>query len=154
MAETKRGFKGVWIPAEIWLAEELTTNETVLYVEINSLDNGAKGCFASNAHLAEFLGTGTATVTNGISKLKELGLVSEKAFNGRWRVLKTHPEKISELVKKNPPNSLTDSVRQPNKKHEHSNNSIEEDISKDETPSKEVPKYKIYIFSRAMFYIR
>lgn len=136
MAETKRGFKGVWIPAELWLTTELTMNEKVLYVEINSLDNGANGCFASNAHLAEFLGTGTTTVTNGISKFKGLGLVSEKAFNGRWRRLKTHPERLGELPKREP-NSLTDSVRLPNKKREESNNRIERDISKDKTSSKE-----------------
>lgn len=34
-----RDFKGVWIPKEIWLSTELTLQEKVMLVEIDSLDN-------------------------------------------------------------------------------------------------------------------
>jgi hypothetical protein len=35
----KRDFKGIWIPKEIWLNENLTLQEKVFLVEIESLDN-------------------------------------------------------------------------------------------------------------------
>lgn len=49
----QRGFKGIWIPAEIWLAKDLNITEKVFLVEIDSLDN-ADGCFASNDYFAKF----------------------------------------------------------------------------------------------------
>ena len=49
----KREFKGVWIPAEIWLNENLTIMEKLFLVEIDSL-NGEKGCYASNEHFSNF----------------------------------------------------------------------------------------------------
>ena len=40
----QRNFKGVWIPREVWLSEELSLMEKVLFVEIDSLDN-ERSCF-------------------------------------------------------------------------------------------------------------
>ena len=48
-----RDFKGVWIPKEIWLNTDLSIIEKVLLVEIDSLDNSDRGCFASNEYLAK-----------------------------------------------------------------------------------------------------
>ena len=44
-----RDFKGVWIPKEIWLNNNLTLTEKLLLVEIDSLDNEF-GCTANNAY--------------------------------------------------------------------------------------------------------
>ncbi|HJX50441.1 MAG TPA: hypothetical protein VJ438_03190 [Candidatus Nanoarchaeia archaeon] len=49
----ERDFKGIWIPKEIWLNEELTLMEKVFFVEIDSLDN-EEGCTASNNYFAKF----------------------------------------------------------------------------------------------------
>ena len=49
-----RDFKGIWIPREIWLAEDLSHIEKLYLAEIDSLDNGKKGCFASNAYFSRF----------------------------------------------------------------------------------------------------
>jgi hypothetical protein len=49
----ERDFKGIWIPKEIWLAKDLTLQEKVFLVEIDSLDN-EDGCFATNSYFAEF----------------------------------------------------------------------------------------------------
>ena len=35
----ERAFKGIWIPAEIWLSKELKIMEKLFLVEIDSLDN-------------------------------------------------------------------------------------------------------------------
>jgi hypothetical protein len=39
MKNENRDFKGIWIPKEIWLSKDLTLQEKVFYVEIDSLDN-------------------------------------------------------------------------------------------------------------------
>ena len=51
----ERQFKGIWIPAEIWLDENLTVMEKVLYAEIDSFCGNGKECFCSNAHFAKML---------------------------------------------------------------------------------------------------
>lgn len=51
----ERDFKGVWIPKEIWLDNNLTIMEKTFLVEIDSLDN-CSGCFASNKYFSDFFG--------------------------------------------------------------------------------------------------
>jgi hypothetical protein len=64
----ERDFKGVWIPKEIWLDENLACLEKVLLVEIDSLTKNGE-CFASNAYLAKFLGISKQHVSRLISNL-------------------------------------------------------------------------------------
>ena len=64
----KRDFKGVWIPAEIWLDESLSVMEKLFLVEIDSLDND-DGCFASNKYFSEFFGISTRQCSTIISNL-------------------------------------------------------------------------------------
>lgn len=72
---TERGFKGVWIPREIWLHPGLTLQEKVLLVEIDSLDND-DGCFANNKHFSEFLNISPRRVQELVGSLKEKGYIS------------------------------------------------------------------------------
>ena len=72
--EEKRTFKGIWIPAEIWLDETLTLQEKVFLVEIDSLDNG-EGCFASNAYFAKFFNLSTKRCSEIINTLESKGHV-------------------------------------------------------------------------------
>ncbi|OXC41444.1 hypothetical protein AYP92_10115 [Lactobacillus crispatus] len=76
-SENNRKFKGVWIPAEYWLDENLTIMEVVILTEIDSLD-GENGCFASNKHFASFIGMTPAYVSKIIKHLKEKGYISVK----------------------------------------------------------------------------
>ncbi len=39
MEKPSRDFKGIWIPKEIWLSDQLSLMEKILLVEIHSLDN-------------------------------------------------------------------------------------------------------------------
>lgn len=73
-SENNRNFKGVWIPAEYWLDENLTIMEVVLITEIESLD-GDNGCFASNKHFADFLGVTAGRASQLIKKLAEKGYI-------------------------------------------------------------------------------
>lgn len=96
-----RDFKGVWIPKEIWLDDRLTALDKVIFVEIDSLDDGETGCYASNQYLAEFCQCSVTKVSNAVAKLTELGYIETASFDGRKRVLKSR---------------LTKSVRQTNEK--------------------------------------
>lgn len=83
---SNRDFKGVWIPKEIYLNNDLNWTEKILFVEISSLDN-QQGCFARNKHFAEFLGKSESYISKCISKLKKLGFIQEESFDGRKRKL-------------------------------------------------------------------
>lgn len=87
MAE--RDFKGIWIPAEVWLDERLNPLEKVILMEIDSLDCGDKGCYASNEYIAGFCQCSESKVAHAVSRLVELGYVSRKSFDGRQRILQS-----------------------------------------------------------------
>lgn len=83
---SERAFKGVWIPAEVWLSDELTIYEKAVFAEIDSLD-GENHCWASNEYLAEFCKMSVPTISRAISKLIQLGYIEKLSFDGRQRVL-------------------------------------------------------------------
>ena len=94
----ERAFKGVWIPAEIWLDSRLTIYEKAVYAEIDSLD-GEKHCWASNEYLADFCQMSVPTISRTISKLIDLGYIEKVSFDGRQRILKVSEQSrlISEI---------------------------------------------------------
>lgn len=84
-----RDFKGIWIPREIWLREDLSALEKSLWAEIHSLfDRETGGCYASNEYLAKFCGVQDRRLREMISNLKSKGLIEQVSFNGRVRVIK------------------------------------------------------------------
>lgn len=84
-----REFKGVWIPKKVWLDTRLNALDKVILMEIDSLDQGEKGCYASNEHLAEFCQCSKTKVSTAISKLIECGYLYIQNFDGRKRELKS-----------------------------------------------------------------
>lgn len=80
----KRAFRGVWIPAEIWLSRDLTLQEKVMLVEIDSLQAGERGCYKSNKRFAEFFQLSPSRVSEIISGLAKKGwLRIEQIRNGK-----------------------------------------------------------------------
>lgn len=76
MSTYERDFKGVWIPAKIWLSKELTLQEKVMMVEIDSLASCPKrGCWAGNEHFADFFGLSKSRVSEVISSLAKKGFI-------------------------------------------------------------------------------
>lgn len=84
-----RDFKGVWIPKEIWLDKQLTALDKVILIEIDSLDKGDDGCYASNQYIAEFCQCSISKVSTSVSKLIKLDYLYVKKFDGRLRILKS-----------------------------------------------------------------
>jgi len=65
----ERQFKGIWIPSEIWLTDELTILEKIVLVEIDSLEDEMKGCFASNKYFANFFKLSPGRISQIITNL-------------------------------------------------------------------------------------
>lgn len=83
-----RDFKGVWIPKEIYLNEDLNWTDKIILMEIDSLDN-ENHCFASNEYFSNLVGVSTINVSKSINKLIKLGYVEKVSFNGRERFLRS-----------------------------------------------------------------
>uniref|UniRef100_A0A7C3WL09 Helix-turn-helix domain-containing protein n=1 Tax=Dictyoglomus turgidum TaxID=513050 RepID=A0A7C3WL09_9BACT len=81
-----RDFKGIWIPKEIWFADDINFQEKLLWAEIDSLD-GENGCNASNGYFAEFFNLSEWQISRYISDLKEKRYIWEEKFDGRQRIL-------------------------------------------------------------------
>ena len=78
MDEQMRAFKGIWIPAEIWLDEKLTVMEKVLYAEIDSFCSRGRECFANNAHFAKMLQVSERQIRRLLMSLEEKGAISRR----------------------------------------------------------------------------
>lgn len=119
----KRDFKGVWIPAALWLDPDTNITEKCLLVEIDSLDNDQeKGCFASNEYLGKFIGVSAGRCANMVSDLKKRGYVEQVFFDGRNRGLRVpmlheNNKNLHKNVKAEP----TKTLKQPSRKSEHIN---------------------------------
>jgi len=87
MEQAPRDFKGVWIPKEIWLSDQLSLMEKVLFVEIQSLDN-ERGCYASNKYLADFFGLHPRRIAAHIASLKSKGFIFVTVHNQNERTIK------------------------------------------------------------------
>lgn len=84
-----RDFKGIWIPKNVWLDTRLSALDKVILAEIDSLDQGDRGCFASNKHIADFCQCSEWKVSTSISKLVDCGYLKIKSFDGRQREIKS-----------------------------------------------------------------
>ena len=93
--EDKRAFRGIWIPKEIWLSKDLTLQEKVFIVEIDSLDN-EKGCFASNKHFSDFFGLSIGRVSQVINSLKKKGYIDIE-------YIRENKEIVERIIKINKP---------------------------------------------------
>lgn len=97
--ENRRAFKGVWIPAEFWLDQNLSIIEVIVLTEIDSLDN-ENGCVASNKHFAEFTGLSKNRVSEIVNGLKTKGYVNIQYFFDDYGQ-KRRTMRLNQLVRKN-----------------------------------------------------
>lgn len=99
--DENRDFKGIWIPKEVWLDTRLNALDKVILTEIDSLDQGEKGCYASNEHLAAFCQCSERKVSEAISKLIKCGYVYVQNFDGRKRELRSRLSNSARQTSKN-----------------------------------------------------
>lgn len=85
----RRQFKGIWIPACIWLDSRLSAVEKVLLAEIDSFSSRDQAYYKTNDTIAGELGCSQSTVKRGVAKLEALGLVERSSFDGRRRALRS-----------------------------------------------------------------
>ena len=99
--KNERDFKGIWIPAYIWLNQDLTIMEKMFLVEIDSLDN-EKHCFASNSYFSNFFNLSKGRCSEIISSLVNKKLLEiEFIYKGKViekRVLKINIEVFGKSV--------------------------------------------------------
>lgn len=70
----KRDFKGVWVPADVWLNNELSVREKIMLVEIDSLIAcPERGCCEGDEHFAKLFGLSELRVSEIISSLAKKG---------------------------------------------------------------------------------
>ena len=81
--------KGIWIPIEIWEAEDLSWNEKILLMEIDSFTTKGKDCFISDEYVADLLRVSERTARTMISDLIMKGYVRKTKFDGRRRFLES-----------------------------------------------------------------
>ena len=95
----KRKFKGIWIPNYVWLSKDLTLQEKVFLVEIDSLDNNG-GCYASNAYFGKFFGLSNTRVSLVIKSLIDKGYVTSNINQeeGNKRLLNTSLTKVKNPI--------------------------------------------------------
>ena len=70
--------KGLWIPAEILLNENLSDKEKIILSIILYLSEETKSCFASNKYIANIVNVTPERVSKIISSLKDKGYISVK----------------------------------------------------------------------------
>ena len=85
----EREFKGIWIPASIYLNASLAWSAKIIWAEIDSFTGNDKDCFCSNRYFAELIGISETQVSKHITTLLELNLIELISFNGRVRRLRS-----------------------------------------------------------------
>ena len=85
----ERIVKGIWIPIEIWMDKDLSWNEKILLMEIDSFTSKDRECYFSNEYIAELLGVSDRCASKYLSHLLKLGFVRVIKFDGRKRYIES-----------------------------------------------------------------
>lgn len=105
MTAPERKFRGVWIPADLWLDRTLSVTEKVMLVEIDSLESDDRGCYKSNSQFAEFFDLSSSRVSEIISKLAEKGVITINQIREGNRVVERQIRIVRVFEKPNTPYS-------------------------------------------------
>lgn len=119
----KKKLKGLWIPAEILLNEELSDKEKIILSMIAYLSVETKSCFASNKYIANIVNVTPDRVSKIISSLKNKGYInvklkyktdskeieSRQIISIEEKIIKYSQEQISTIDE----NNYSDSYKQP-----------------------------------------
>lgn len=129
----QRIVKGIWFPIEIWENKELSWNEKILLMEIDSFTNNDKDFFMSDERIAEFLSVHQKSANRILSGLIQKGYVVKVGFDGRKRNIRSTLRYVTPEV--------TPTLPQTQQECYHTNNSLLNSIDKSiPTNNKKVSK--------------
>ena len=94
----EKDFKGIWIPKEVWLNKDLSLQEKVFLVEIESLDND-NGCFASNKYFSEFFNITKGRCTQIIKLLEKKNMIKIKIIMKEKQIIKRVIKVVNKLTR-------------------------------------------------------
>lgn len=86
----ERKAKGIWIPIEVWEDKNLSWNEKILFLEIDSYTSKDSDCYISNEYISKLLGVTETSANKILSSLISKGYVVKTKFDGRKRYIKTN----------------------------------------------------------------
>ena len=98
-----RQFKGVWIPAEVWLDNRLTLVEKALLAEIDSFTGNGKTFHKCNDTIQTEYGISRNTISRALRKLEALDFIDVN-FNGRTRHCSIRAGSIPKMGRQSPQN--------------------------------------------------
>ena len=85
----ERIVKGIWIPIEIWEAQDLSWNEKILLMEIDSFTSEGKDCFISDEYISVLLNINMRNANKCLANLIHKGYVKKTRFDGRRRFVES-----------------------------------------------------------------
>lgn len=131
--EQERLSKGIWIPIEIWKDNNLTWNEKILFLEIDSYTSKDRDCFFSNEYIAQLLGINETNANKTLSSLIQKGYVVKTKFDGRRRYVKTALSYSTTLPcrEQQPSHAYDSNIINNNIKQSNKTNNKEKEIKKE-----------------------
>ena len=115
----ERIVKGIWFPIEIWKNAELSWNEKILLMEIDSFTNNDKDFFMSDERIAEFLSVHPKSANRILRGLIEKGFVVKTSCDGILRKIRSTLRYVTSEV--------TSTLPQIQLQSYHTNNSLLKD---------------------------
>lgn len=91
-----RQFKGVWIPADVWLDCDLSMTEKALLAEIDSFTGNGKSFYKSNETIVKEYQVSRSTIARAVKKLGKLGYIEVKT-DGRHRYLSSRLGRVVKM---------------------------------------------------------
>ena len=85
----ERIVKGIWIPIEIWEDNQLSWNEKILLMEIDSFTSSGKDCYFSNEYICNLLNVKDRQARAYLYHLIDTGYVEVVRFDGRKRYIQS-----------------------------------------------------------------
>lgn len=140
----ERVFKGIWIPAEIWENDQLSWNEKILLMEIDSFTAKGKECFFSNAFIQEMFGVTDRTAQIYMKHLIDSGFVRVIRFDGRLRYVESNLQGGNEIRGREEENFGADTKKtsgQTRNNLRHTNNKLIETITDNKRDSKGAARF-------------
>lgn len=96
--EQERIVKGIWIPIGIWKDTNLTWNEKILLLEIDSFTSQDKDCYFSDEYISELLSISITNANKTLASLIKKGYVIKTKFDGRRRYVKSALSQTTDLL--------------------------------------------------------